>query len=433
MPRFVFLLILLLGGGCASSGGTTDRLLDRLLGQEALNPLILVSIDGFHPDYLDRGLTPTLQHLADNGVRARWMTPSFPSKTFPNHYTLVTGLVPDHHGIIENNMFDPALGQFSLQNREAIGDGRWWGGEPIWVAAHRHGLRTATLFWPGSEARIGGVRPDEWLHYDASMTDNARVDHVLEWLSRSPRKRPHFVTLYFDQIDKAGHAFGPESPEIDAALVAFDATLRRFLDRLDALALDDAVNLVIVSDHGMAYVPPEDEIVLEDIVEPGWVNIVSLSEISLFQPRSGHEAQAEAALLRPHAHMDCYRKTELPPQWRYGSHARIPAIVCQLQEGWRITRRETFNPWREQVKAANRGAHGFDPASPSMRALFVARGPSFRQGLLLEPFANVDVYPLLAELLGFEAPANDGNPATTAPMLRSAPSLLPQDQKSVQP
>jgi predicted AlkP superfamily pyrophosphatase or phosphodiesterase len=419
------LLILLTAGNAAASGW-----MDRLRGSEATDPVILISIDSFHPDYLDRGLTPTLQALADEGVRARWMTPSFPSKTFPNHYSIVTGLVPDHHGIVDNNMIDAELGRFTLQNRDAVGDGRWWQGEPIWVTAQRQNLRTATLFWPGSEAAIGGVRPDDWSAFDAALGLDARIDRVLGWLDRSPRRRPHFITLYFEQVDASGHLHGPDSPQIEAAMVAVDNALKRLVDGLDARGLRDKVNLVIVSDHGMAELDEDKVIVIEDVVDSSWVEIVSLSEIPSFNPKPGHDADAAAALLAPLDGMTCHRKADLPPDWNYGSHARVPAYVCLLEEGWRIRRRESFNPW--QAVNVNKGAHGYDPQSPSMRALFVANGPAFKTGLLVEPLQNIHVYPLLAHLLGITAAPNDGDTEVTAPMLAPAPSGL-SDQKSVQP
>ncbi|MBX3724713.1 MAG: alkaline phosphatase family protein [Xanthomonadales bacterium] len=381
------------------------------------HPLILISLDGFHPDYLDRGLSPRLQALADEGVRARWMNPSFPSKTFPNHYTMVTGLRPDRHGIVDNNMVDPKLGRFALHDRAAVSDGRWWGGEPLWIGAARAGLRSATLFWPGSEAAIGGRRPDRWLPYDAAMTMPDRVDQVLAWLALPAPRRPHLVTLYLEAADATGHLYGPDSAQLDAALVALDNALGRLLDGLEGIGLDGRVNLVIVSDHGMAQVDPERTLVLEDLVDPALVEIVSLSELLSFNPRPGRTAEAEAALLAPREGLSCHRRSETPDDWRFGSHPRVPAIVCLLDEGWRVRRRERFNPWQDRTEG-NRGAHGFDPASPAMRALFVAQGPDLAAGLLAEPFDNVHVYPLLAALLGIAPAPGDGDPAVTAAMLR---------------
>ena len=184
-------------------------------------PLLLISIDGFRASYFELGLTPNLERLAGDGVRAQWMTPSYPSLTFPNHYTLVTGLRPDHHGVIHNSMSDAAIGKFKVADREAVGDTRWWnGGEPIWIGAKKAGLRSATLFWPGSEAPIHGLRPDRWRPFDAKVDEDARVDEVLGWLGEPADTRPHVATLYFDALDHEGHEHGPDSPEAREAMVA---------------------------------------------------------------------------------------------------------------------------------------------------------------------------------------------------------------------
>src|SRR5688572_9727375 len=219
-------------------------------------PTILVSFDGFRADYLERGLTPTFERFGRRGVRARFMTPSYPSLTFPNHYTFVTGLDPDKHGIVHNTMRDAGIeGTFSMRAVEQHRDPRWWGAEPIWIAAQRQGLRSATMFWVGSEAPIAGQRPDEWLPYDVNFVYEDRVDHVLEWLARPADTRPRFVTLYLETVDKAGHAYGPDSPELDAALQRSDALLQRLLSGLDRLGLE--ANVIVVSDHGMAGISPQ--------------------------------------------------------------------------------------------------------------------------------------------------------------------------------
>ncbi len=378
--------------------------------------LVLLSLDGFHPDYLERGLTPTLDRLADEGVRAQWLIPSFPSKTFPNHYTIVTGLVPDHHGIVDNVMRDPELGRFTLSDRDAVGDGRWWQGEPLWITAHRHGLRSGIKFWPGSEAAIGGIRPDFWYPFDAGVPLSDRVGRVLGWLDLAGRDRIDFIGLYFEQVDTAGHHHGPDSPEVDAALAQVDAAVAQLLAGLRGHRRQRPFNLVIVSDHGMASVQADRELVLEDVVDPALIEIVTLAEISGFHPRPGHEAAVERALLRRHEGMTCHRRTGLPAHWRYGRHPRVPDIVCLLHDGWRITRREAFNPWRQV--AMNRGAHGYDPGSPAMRGIFIATGVSLRQQLRVPAFGNEHVYALLCRLLGIEPADNDGDPAVTKVMLK---------------
>lgn len=368
--------------------------------------VLLVSIDGFRAGYLDLGITPNLGRIAATGARAEWMNPSYPALTFPNHYTLVTGLRPDRHGIVHNTMHDAALGDFSLGRREAVGDGRWWGGEPVWVAAENAGLPTATLFWPGSEAPIDGVRPTRWLPFDAALPAPARVDIVLGWLSEPAATRPRFATLYFDQLDHEGHDHGPGSAEAHAAIRQLDAVIGRLLDGLSARGLDEAVNLVVVSDHGMAAVAAGQVIAVEDMVAPRDARLVSAGQSVGFAPLPGREEAAQAQLLGRHGHYECWRKEALPERWRYGDHPRVPPIVCQMDEGWDARTRERIAKW---PSTTTRGSHGFDPALPSMRAIFLARGPAFRVGARLPAFDNVDVYPLLMTLLGLEPAPNDGD------------------------
>jgi hypothetical protein len=217
-------------------------------------PLLLISLDGFRADYLRRGLSPTLQMLADDGVRARAMEPSFPSLTFPNHYTLVTGKYPDDNGIVNNDMFDSKLGTFRLNLRKAVSDGRWWDeAEPIWVDADRHGLPTAIMFWPGSEASIHGFRPDHWRPYNGKMPYDQRVDQILAWLDLPPAQRPHFLALYFQRVDTAGHYYGPDSPETNQAIRDVDAALARLVAGLKKRGMYAHINLIVLADHG---IPP---------------------------------------------------------------------------------------------------------------------------------------------------------------------------------
>ncbi|WP_027081525.1 ectonucleotide pyrophosphatase/phosphodiesterase [Luteimonas mephitis] len=379
-------------------------------------PVLLVSIDGFRADYLDAGLAPNLSRIASEGVRAHWMNPSYPSLTFPNHYSIVTGLRPDHHGIVHNRMHDAALGDFSLSDREAVGDRRWWGGKPIWVTAQEAGLRSATMFWPGSEAAIGGVQPTQWRPFDKEVGSDARVDQVLAWLDAPPSTRPALVTLYFDIVDTAGHHDGPDSPQARAALAEVDAALGRLRAGLVARGLLDSVDLVIVSDHGMATVLPGHVVALEDMVTMAEAKVVSAGQVVGIAPNPGFEAAVEAKLLGAHERYDCWRKGELPARWHYGTHPRIPPIVCQMHEGWDALPREYIARRPDHA----RGSHGYDLALPSMRALFVARGPAFRQGAEIPAFDNVDVYPLLARLLGIAPAPNDGNIAPLLPALREA-------------
>ncbi len=385
---------------------------------QATAPVLLVSIDGFRADYLELGITPNLARVAREGVRATWMNPSYPSLTFPNHYTIVTGLRPDRHGIVHNTMDDGELGIFKLSDRAAVSTTQWWGGEPLWVGAEKAGLPTATLFWPGSEAAVQGVRPTRWTPFDHDMPPSTRVDTVLGWLGEPATTRPRFATLYFDTLDSTSHDFGPDSPQAHAAIREADAAIGRLLGGLDARGLLDAVNVVIVSDHGMATVGPGSVVAVEDMVDPADAVAVTTGQSVGFAPLPGRTTAAERRLLGAHAQYDCWRKTELPPRWHYGQHPRVPEIVCQMHEGWDALPRARV---AKRPVDAMRGSHGFDPALPSMRALFLARGPAFRRGAVLPAFDNVDVYPLLARLLGIAPAENDGDADAMAALQSDAP------------
>lgn len=376
--------------------------------------LLLVSLDGVNPLYLGRGDSPNLDRLAREGVHAVWMNPSYPSLTFPNHYSIVTGLRPDHHGIVHNTMRDEALGHFWLANREAVGDGRWWSGEPIWVSAEKAGLATATLSWPGSEADVAGVRPTRWHAYDEDRPIGTRVDMVAGWLAEPEATRPRFATLYFEHPDSAAHAHGPRSRELRATLRAIDDAIGELLAKLDATGARGRTDIVVVSDHGMAEVPEGQVVATEDMAAADVAELVMSGQVVGFRPQPGRTADAERALLGRHPHYQCWRKGELPARWRYGTHPRVPPIVCQMDKGWDAIPRDYI----ARRPAGTRGSHGYDPAEPDMRAIFIASGPSFRQGVVLPAFDNVDVYPLLARLLGIPEQPNDGTIGPLLPALR---------------
>ena len=367
------------------------------------DPLILISIDGFRADYLDRGLSPTLSALAQDGVRAEAMRPSFPSLTFPNHYTLVTGLRPDEHGIVNNTMEDPAIPgtTFTLANHAATGDERWWDdATPIWVTAERQGVRAGTMFWPGSDAAIHGVRPSLWKPYDKAFPAEARVDTVLSWLDLPEGQRPRFLTLYFEEVDTQGHAHGPDSSEVNTAIADVDGAIVRLVAGLKARGLFERANLVIVADHGMAAVPSGQAVYLDDLATAGSFRLVSGGAVAGVEPMAGREEEAQA-LLGAHPHVDCWRKSQIPARLHYGAHRRVPSIVCLAQDGWALT----VHTSRGHAPA---GQHGYDPADPHMAALFVAHGPAFARGVTLHPFDNVDVYPLMTTVLGVKPEPNDG-------------------------
>ena len=389
---FRLILILVAGLGFASSATAAAR----------PDLLILVSIDGFRADYLTHGETPVIQALADQGVRAA-MRPSFPSLTFPNHYTLVTGLRPDHHGIVDNTMDDPVLGHFSMQNAD---DPRWWGeGEPLWVTADDQGLKTAAMFWPGSDKVVRGHRPDYWIQYDKTLLADARVDQVLKWLDLAEDQRPSLVTLYFDIVDTEGHHHGPNSRELDAALASTDASLGRLVEGLKARGLYGKTNLIVTADHGMADTSNRRLIYLDDVAGGAEaIRTVTTGATAALSIAPGAPRETLTRLLAARDHLRCWRKTDIPKALHYGANPRVPPIICAAEPGWYITTHERTPAGRD----INLGSHGYDPATPEMAALFVAEGPAFRPGRSLPTFDNVDVQPLMARLLHLKAPKSDG-------------------------
>jgi predicted AlkP superfamily pyrophosphatase or phosphodiesterase len=387
----------------------------------ATTPLLLISIDAYRADYFNRGVTPNLAAMAATGVHADSMQPSFPSLTFPNHYAIVTGLVPDHNGIVNNNMWDAELGAFSLSDRKAVSNGLWWDqGTPLWETADAAGLRTATMFWPGSEADIQGKRPDFWKPFDMKVTPDQRVDQVLAWLDLPIDQRPSFVTLYFDAVDHAGHTYGPDTPEVNQALRDTDAAIGRLVDGLRQRGLYDKINIIVLADHGMASVPKGNNILIDKLINMKDVQEVNLGIVAGFNPKRKHDFNAiEEQLEQPQQHMQCWDKTRIPKRFNYGANARVPQLVCLADVGWRIT---TTDYLAKHKGPMSLGEHGYDNADPRMQALFIAHGPAFQSGIRYHSFPNVDVYPLMAHLLGVTPSFNDGHFEDVQGMLKPMPA-----------
>lgn len=381
---------------------------------------VLISIDGFRADYLQRGVSPVLSQLAAAGVTGV-MHPSFPSKTFPNHWTLVTGLRPDRHGIVGNKMEAPERkAAFTM----ATDDPWWWNAAPpIWVDAEQAGIRSAAMFWPGanvafggtqiegSHAKVSGARPSDWAQYNQAINDMQRVNTVLDWLRRPAAIRPRFVTLYFDEVDTAGHDHGPDGAQTIQAVAQVDAAIGALLAGLKTLG--QPANLVIVADHGMAATSSERSIALDTLADPKLYHLVETGTFASLVPLPGKTEEVERALLVPHAHMQCWRKAEIPARFHYGTHPRIPPILCLAEPGWLVQASAPRKP-------GNGGNHGYDNMAPEMNALFIANGPAFAAGRVLPDFDNVEVYPLLRQLLGLPAARGvDGSGAVFQGSLRT--------------
>jgi predicted AlkP superfamily pyrophosphatase or phosphodiesterase len=371
--------------------------------------VIFVGIDGLRSDYLEKFQPPNLSQLAEDGVYARRMEASFPTLTFPNFYTLATGLRPERHGIIGNNMFDPEFGEKFSLGSPSVQEGKWWGGEPVWVTAQKHGLRAACMFWPGSEAEIGGMRPWEWRKFDYKVTPEDRVRTVLDWLAKPEAERPRLITLYFHEADTAGHKFGPDSPETAAAVATVDAAVGQLREGVHRLGLDGVVNYVIVSDHGMTELSPERVIVLSEMIDLNTVNVDFSGAVAGLRPHDAAEEKAVYEALAAKAsqgHFKVFRREEMPERLHFRAHRRIPPIVLLADEGWMIIREPLTSVTRGLFQKAT---HGFDPELPSMGATFIAEGPAFKKGVRLPVFENIHVYNLLCALLGLPPAKNDGD------------------------
>jgi len=386
--------------------------------------VILVSFDGWRWDYIDRALVPNVKALAERGVRAKELIPSFPSLTFPNHYTIVTGLYPGHHGIVENSMWDPMRRVKFTQSSPEVRNAGWWGGEPIWVTAITQGLRAHDMFWPGSEAPIKGVRPNRWWPFDGSVPNEERVNRVLDWLAMPEAERPSLVTLYFQEVDHVGHVYGPRSAELLEATVHLDSALGHLVSGVKKLGLDDRVTIVLVSDHGMTAHTDDMMIEVDAAIDPKSVNIISTGELLQVAPVPGRESDASEidriyrSLHGKLAHLSVYKREDVPARYHYSGSPHIAPIIGVPDLGWTLTTREQEARRRPNADP-RRGSHGYDPAERDMHGLFIAAGPPVRAGMLVEPFENIQIYDLLCALLKLTPAPNDGTPAATGSFLRN--------------
>ena len=347
------------------------------------------------------------------------MIPSFPTKTFPNHYTIATGLYPAHHGIVENNVYD--YGEvFSMSKLDQVQNPRWWWGEPIWVTAEKQGQRSASYFFVGTGTEIAGKIPTYWRNYNGRVPPEMRVDKTLAWLDKPVSERPTMITLYFSDTDDAGHEFGPDSEETKYAVMNVDRYLKQLMDGLKRRGIDKKVNVIIVSDHGMAPVYPQKATFLDDHFDFGLAEkILWTSEIVQIFPKTG-KADEIYNKIKDLPHTTCWKKENIPVRLHYSEGRRIAPIICSSEEGWITTNHKWYDDWFAGLEDRNhvRGAHGYDNKYQSMMATFVAHGPAFKKGFIAEPFENVEVYNIMCKILGLVPAKNDGTLTKVNGMLR---------------
>lgn len=379
--------------------------------------VVLVSLDGFRWDYATRDGATHLLALGKQGVWApEGMLPSFPSLTFPNHFTIVTGLYPEHHGLVANSFYDEEKqAHYAIKDASAVTDGSWYGGVPLWSLAESQGMRSACLFWPGSEAKIAGFRPSYYLHFDDKIDDNARIEQVLAWLRLPEADRPHFITLYYSEPDHEGHEFGPDAPETRAAVRKVDALMGKLKNGLDATELP--IDLVVVSDHGMANREGE------------WITLDQFTHLTgfetagalLYGKTEADRARVYNQLKRVSSDFVVYRRKNVPAGLHFNSNPREGDPVVIPTGAFAI--RAHGPPSGKPDYPPTRGMHGYDPGvMPEMKASFFAAGPDILPGHTVLPFENVNLYPWLAHLLGLTPAQNDGSLNVLAGTLRDGGS-----------
>ena len=389
-PRWARLLSIVAAAACGHGPSATTT--------PATRPtVVVISFDALGDRFLDRDTLPAFHAMMHDGVRAPFR-PEFPSKTFPNHYSMATGLTPGQHGITINQFYDPVRGAWFLKT--SASQGEWFGGEPIWVTAERQGVRSAAYFWTGSEAEIRGVRPSYWYPFDATVPDSVKLGQIMHWLRLPTGQRPNLVMMYSPVVDVPGHRYGPDAPQTVAGVRAADHFTATMRDSLAALGRRD-IDLIVVSDHGLVSVPREHDIDMDSLVPAHGVLVDDEhATFSIWQDPAAPKVNLDslAAFYRralPHAHV--YRPGEFPAQWQTGQNRRFGDVFLLADPGW------------EFVGTSPRaiytlGEHGYDPETPEMTGVFLAVGPDFKSGIRLAVRENRTLHDLLVRLLRLSAP-----------------------------
>tara|TARA_R110001599_G_scaffold150929_4_gene335480 strand:- start:110456 stop:111655 length:1200 start_codon:yes stop_codon:yes gene_type:complete len=366
--------------------------------------LLLISFDGFRADYLSKTETPNFDRLIKNGVTAEGLIPIFPTKTFPNHYAIATGLYPENNGLIGNNMYDPEMdARYSMGNREAVENPDWYSGEPIWNTVEKAGKKAGTMFWIGSEAPIQNMRPSHWKSYDGSIPNEARIDTVLKWMTRE-QDPVDFGTLYFSFVDSQGHRYGPDSEKVIEAIQQADELVGYLLKEMES---NESINLMIVSDHGMIEVSPSRKVTLDDFIDVNKIEIISYSPALMFNVEGEGEQEVFESLKKNEENFKVYLMENIPDRYHLKNNSRVPEVLMVAEEGYTINTKQFFESRGSDYPSG--GAHGFDNANPKMDAIFVAYGQAFKKGVKLSRFENIHLYEVMAKILNIEPAPNDGD------------------------
>jgi predicted AlkP superfamily pyrophosphatase or phosphodiesterase len=358
--------------------------------------VILISMDGFRWDYIYRGITPNLNKLADEGVHALSLRPSFPSKTFPNHYSIITGMYPENHGIIFNSFTNTFTGEtYRIGDTISTRQSKWYKGEAFWETANRHNIKTASFFWVGSEQDVDYKRPTYFYHYNQNISFEERVNGVIKWLQLPENERPQFITLYFEEPDSKGHSFGPNSPETNKAIALVDSMLGLLIDKLKNIGMENKVNIIVVSDHGMTEISDKRIINIEEILKDYKCKFYGMGTSIMIDAEPDKLNEIYQALKKNEKNYRVYMKDEIPEYFHFSKNPFILPIIVIAETGWTLVTNEYFKRTRSY---SIRGDHGFDNHNLDMHGIFIAKGPAFRSGYKTGTLWNVDVYPLLCKI-----------------------------------
>lgn len=357
---------------------------------------ILISFDGFRWDFVDKGITPNLQKIIDRGVHAKSLQPCFPSKTFPNHISIATGMYPENHGIIFNDIQDRFSNkQYTLKKRDEVENSRWYQGEFFWETAERQGVKCGSYFWPGSELKLKYRRATYAEKYEHKRDYTKRVNDVLKWLDLPDSLRPKFITLYFDATDTYGHKYGPDSPENARAIALCDSMLGKLVNGLTEKQLISKTNIVIVSDHGMTNISKDRVINIEEMLKDFKIEINNTGPVLTINADHSKLNQIFSILKQNENHFKVYMKENMPEHFHFSKHPFIYPIILVADMGWTLTGDKRLNKWMDNY---TKGNHGFDNHHMDMHGIFIAAGPSFKKNYRCGTLKNIDIYPLLCEI-----------------------------------
>jgi ectonucleotide pyrophosphatase/phosphodiesterase family protein 5 len=357
---------------------------------------ILISFDGFRWDYTEREITPNLNKLAEDGVSALSLRPCFPTKTYPNHYSIITGCYIEKHGIIANNFSDPITGErYSLSDRASVQNEKWYKAKAFWELAEENGIKSASYFFPGSELDNPKRRPSYYHFYDHNLPYEDRIEGVIEWMKLPAKKRPKFITLYFHETDSFGHKYGPDSPETNSAVALLDSMLGILMYELEKINLVDSTNIILVSDHGMTEISTDKVVNIEKLLSDYDVIIQGEKPFMLIEPNENEIEKVYEILKQHDDHYSVYKKHEIPERYHYKNNPSISSILVVAKSGWSLV----TNDWLESFNNyANKGNHGYDNNHLDMHGIFYAAGPSFKKNYKTGTVWNIDIFPLLCEI-----------------------------------